>query len=291
MMKVSLHDGEKKVRTIAIVLYLRNTGEYLRTFLIPTLTKFENIYDCTFYYYIFENDSIDDTVSLLQEFMSNRKGIFITKKLNLNSICNGEHISRIRRMAYIRNLLLNNIRGELIKHDWCLFIDADIYFDNNILVELMSKIPKARNIGMLTCNSNQLTKIIRHSYTGEERISYENYNHYYDTFACITKEDIFNYPNCISADCKHESCKYKQSMNKHMKRLKSDDSDPLDVRSAWGGFVLIDASVFRYPNIRWKTHNIDTSAICEHVYLCDMIHGITNKRIVICGDISCYWIV
>ena len=219
---------------------------------------------------------------LINNFMKHRKGIFITKKLNLNTISNGSHISRIQRMVYVRNLLLDAIRHELIKHDWCLFIDADIYFENSVLIKLLSKKPRLHNVGMLTCNTTEVHKV---------NDTYDSDDHYYDTFACVSNEDIFNYPNCISADCKHPTCKYKQSHYPHLTCINKTNPIPLDVRSAWGGCVLIHASIFRYPNVRWKTMNLGDQAICEHIYLCDMIHGITSNRIVICGDITCYWVV
>lgn len=271
MIKLTLHDGEKQSTSIAVILYLRNTAKYLQDFLIPKLIKFERLYDCTFFYYIFENDSTDGTISILNDFMKNRKGLFITKKLNLNTILHGSHILRIQRMVYIRNILLDIIRDKLIKHEWSLFIDADIYFDNNVLIKLMSKKPRLHNIGMLTCNT----------------IEYGN--HYYDTFAYVSIEDNFYYPNCNSKNCKNPICKYKQSKNSNAQCIDAGNPYPLDVRSAWGGLVMIHASIFRYPNIRWKTMNIGDQSICEHVYLCDMIHGITNNRIVVCGDIICNW--
>ena len=282
-----LNDGQKNIETIAIILYLRDAETYIRDFLIPYLSMLEKTYQTVFNYYIFENDSLDNTVSLLTDFMKTRSGKFISKILQLNREKTGITKTRIERITTIRNMLLDEIREDLVKHDWCLFMDDDIYPEEETLSLIMSKQPRLDNITMVTCNTLELLKNDG-TLSVPQDIPYCTENHYYDTFAFVNINDTSNYPSCCHDTCTRKECIEKR---KNIQTLFSQTNKvPLDIRAGWGGFVLIHGSVFKYPAVKWKTFSLNNNSICEHIYLCDMIKAFTGERIILYPDITCYWI-
>lgn len=282
-----LNDGEKNIKSIAIILYLRDAETYILDFLIPYLSMLEKRYQIDFYYYIFENDSIDQTVALLTDFMKTRSGKFNTKTLQLNCEKSGITKTRIERITTIRNMLLDEVREELAKHDWCLFIDDDIYPEEDILSLIMSKKPRLDKIAMITCNTLELLKNDG-TLNVPEDIPYCTENHYYDTFAFVNIDNCSMYPCCCHNTCTRKECIEKR---KNIETLFSKTNKlPLDIRAGWGGLVLIHGFVFKYPEVKWKTFSLNNNSICEHIYLCDMIKAFTGERIVLYPDIICYWI-
>lgn len=283
---MQLHDGSSPVDKLAVILYLRNAERYVTEFLIPYLTTLEQTYSCTFCYYIFENDSTDNTATVLKEFMRSRNGKLVSKTLHLNNVNGNISKSRIERITMIRNMLLNEIRQEIIKTDWCLFIDDNIYPDEEALSRIMDKKPALHNIGMITCNSLELMKNDGTTNIPKE-VTCITENHYYDTFAYIDIHNNSYYPRCVHSECTRNLCKEARTNDN---TFNCQRSNMIDVRSAWGGFVLIASKVFEHEAVQWKTFSINNQSVCEHIYLCDMIKAFTQKRIVLLEDVVCYWI-
>lgn len=290
-MQVKLHDGNTYVQNVGVIMILRDNAEYIRTYMMPTFDRVENLYPSVkFTYYIMENDSVDETAELLNEFMKGRDGLFFSETLNLTYDGESVEFSRIQRISNVRNQLLNRMRESdcLAGLDWCLFVDSELYFDELILAKMFECKPKAHNIGMVTCKSIALIdrKASDPSVTEEER--YVTQNHYYDTYAFVDKEDVLYYPACIYPPCENERC--------HQKRAEKGKTEwktqwqVLDVRSAWGGVVLVDARVLEHPRLGWKPLLLkDFASLCEHIYFCDVLQATSGKRIVVCASAECYW--
>lgn len=274
-----LHDGIKDVKHIAVYLLVRNNEEYLE-YLFKSLATFEKVYTCNFSYYIYENDSSDKTVDLCQQFMQGRNGRFWTENLKTKFVNDGTSFERVQRIAQARNRLLSLCRSELVAADWCLFIDSDIIFEHETLQKMFAHRPAAQNIAMMTCKTIRIMPRTGMDIDVPQPVKFITENHYYDTFAYVRLDDVMPYPLCCSKECTNKTCQY----------LREDwcESDNMfdEVRSAWAGFVLIASEAFANPAVEWKTIKImNGKSLCEHLYLCDMIRCVTQKKIVKLNDV------
>lgn len=281
-MMYKLHDGANPVSSIGVLLWFRDNESYIKTYMIPFFDRVEQMYgDVEFTYYIMENDSTDGTKEKLREFMSTRKGVLIMDNMDLNTDFGSIRSTRINRMVYIRNHLLEKVRDQLVKHQWILVIDSNIYADELNLKMMFDNLPGSENVGLAGCN----TIDVYHDGEGDDKDPV-SFCHYYDTFAFLNASRESFYPSCVSSQCIAKDCVKKVNPSKRL-----DFTGTCDVASAWGGFVIIDGSVFRNPGVKWETlrvSNEDNFNICEHVYLCDSITLTSNKRIVIYGDVYAY---
>lgn len=288
-MHVELHDGVDVVNTVGVVMILRDNEEYIRSYMVPTFGRMEQLYPSVkFKYYIMENDSVDASAELLREFMQGRNGLLISEKLDLQYGGENVHFARIARIAKIRNMLLKRMQNDscLDDLDWCLFVDSELYFDELILANMFECKPAANNIGMVTCKGIALIDRKLSDTSVQEHERFVTQNHYYDTYAFVGADNVMHYPACINPDCERERCH----------ALRGDTvpwqakGDVLDVRSAWGGVVLIQAAALQHPAVGWKPLLLkDFASLCEHVYFCDVLSATSGKRIVICTSAECYW--
>lgn len=278
---MELYDGIKQVDKIAIFALLKNCGEYLEYVLFPTFEKLENAYDVEFSYYFLENGSIDSTNSVIEKFLKGRNGLMINDVgRSFDDASNTNYsiqFTRISKMAYLRNLLFDSCRQYITDVDWLLFVDDGIRFDENVLYRLFSKYPAKNNIGILAPYSCEMLK--------QEGNGFTSFNHYYDTFALVYSDGINTRPFCRFMKC--SSC-----FNSPV-RLKLDSISMIqyiiDVRSCFGGFLLVDNSCMKNKNIRWETvglYTISEMALSEHIMFCNYFRAITNKRICIAQDVT-----
>jgi glycosyltransferase involved in cell wall biosynthesis len=286
-MQLHLHDGVHEVTSLGVILYLRNNAPYLKDYLIPTLGRLEELYkSVTFTYYIYENDSTDNTVELIRAFAASRRDRchIYSEILRLNGITKGTSYARIHRMANIRNKLLGRIKEDIdTRHPWCLFIDSDIYFDETNLQAMFTYAPAKNGIAMMTCNTIELFSNTGLSNDVPHDVPFLTENHYYDTFAFVDLDDRMCYPQCVSWNCKRIECKAQDVV-----RMKP--YEVRDVRSAWGGFVVVATSALSHPGVWWKTTGFNNDiSLCEHIHFCDAIRTIFQKRIVVLNPVHCYW--
>lgn len=280
---MDLHDGVSKVNKIAVVLLFRNNADYIAHF-SKLCADMERVYTCQFEYYIYENDSCDDTVSLLKEFMKHRQGRLWSESLNNQHISDGTTFTRIQRMVYIRNKLLDLSREYITKCDWCLFIDSDIYFDTGDLGTMFRLSPRLNNIVMLTCNTLDLYRRNSTDALVPLHVNFVTECHYYDTFAYVSIDDKHLYPACNNPQCRHITC---EKIHNGMQLSKLADIEM--VRSAWAGFVLIQSNIFSHPGISWKALCIrGNESLCEHIHFCDSVRCITQGQIVRLNDITLF---
>lgn len=284
-------DRMRDVSSIGIFLYLRNCEAYLNNYLWNKLNCIEKRYEgvTDFSYYILENDSKDATKQLIQAFMVGRKGHVLSKDMNLHRVCAGTGFPRIQRMAFIRNLLLDEVRERIQQHPWCLFIDADIYFDDDAL-EKMFQEAAVHDPAMMTCLTLDVLENNQQDADVPEGIPFITQQHYYDTYPYVTLNDVSPYPACAFVGCTMTQCK-------HWQQALLRDGNGADliyedkvtkVRAAWAGFVLVQSSVLSNPGVRWKALSImNQNSLCEHVHFCDSVRVISGKDIVVLGNVTC----
>jgi hypothetical protein len=301
---VQLFDGEKEIKSISVMALFKNSQRYLE-FLVKKFEEIEKYYDnVTFSYNFLENNSSDDSRHILQEFIKNRKGKFVTLNLDKTYTCNRTaiNIERIHTIKTLRNVLLNTIKP--IDSDWTLMIDSDIYFQVETIQEMFKAQPTKNNIAMMSPFTTQIfTDAILRSHIAKnpekgksltalldkvkKDTKYIDCLHFYDTYATIDAEGIMTYPFCIFEKCL--TCRLTRPTDHPLLKTIPEDQDIVEVKSTFGGFVLIDTSILNHRGVEWDTYcvNVDKkTAMCEHVLFCDRIRTVSQKKIVILQNVK-----
>ena len=122
--------------TISVVFIIKDGSQYI-SYLYEYFTKVEKLYEHKYNleYFIFENDSKDDTVRKLSAFLKNKKGKYWSENLKTNADYKGIQQERCHYMSELRNTL--KVRhGQLIS-DYTLLIDCDVIFPIDIIDRLV----------------------------------------------------------------------------------------------------------------------------------------------------------
>lgn len=286
-----IYDGSKEVKSVMIMAIFRNNRVYLE-WLIPMLENIEKHYQAKhgieIHYAFYENDSTDITPKVLRKFCTHpnrrNRSLCITEKnqTRQNGFDNECGWERAGYLAKLRNKLLSKARP--IETDWCLILDSDIYFELGILEELFSLNPLDKNIAMLTCNTKEVKKV--NAPTGQPYVCWE---HYYDTYAIVEKDDRMFYPLCRFAEC--TACAERRASTS-LPTNTIDADGFIDVRSAFAGFALVPSKLLNKKYVEWKTMEIcfGEMSACEHVYFCDMLRVASDGgRVVIANNIRPFW--
>ena len=129
-----------------IIATFRNNESYLSNFLLPLLKTLEKDYN--FYYYFYENDSEDNTRSLLKNFMKGKNGEFKYEDFNSKKHPRNLDPTRVQNIVNARNQYLN-LRP--YKGEWSIMIDSDVTFSLSIIDQFL-KIKKPKDLVALGCN-------------------------------------------------------------------------------------------------------------------------------------------
>lgn len=137
-------------KTIVIAALARDCEMHLNA----NITRIEQLraYYKQSYVVIYENDSVDSTVQILNQWSTTSNGVFIIseniskeKTIPLKSktmLFPSASISRIKKMATFRNKLLTGIKNYINDVDYLLLLDIDIYsFDVLGVVESINRAP------------------------------------------------------------------------------------------------------------------------------------------------------
>ena len=188
----------------------------------------------TFKMLVYENDSDDNTVKILEKFkQTHPKFDYISENIQDDD----DNLSRTEILAHGRNTLLKHIQG----------------FDYMIMVDLDDVIS--------TFKPSQLKYLFEHK---EWDALFANCETYYDIWALRIEKDKWT-PKCpfkvIDYDC-WEKAHYHQSkhfVSQH--QIKIPSSAPLiPVNSAFGGF-----GIYKVNKININENRYDGSNQCEHV--------------------------
>jgi hypothetical protein len=281
MSKIKLSDSGMPVRKISVIWLCRDSKSHLY-YLFDTLAKIEKTYECEFEYFIAENGSSDNTHKLLRNFLHTREGRLIT----LGNTAILDRLPRIERIAKIRNILLDSIRP--LNSDWVLLLDMDVYFQHDILANLLSLSPSEKQIGMLCAYGIEgLPK--------PDGAGWITQFHYYDTYAFLSCDNHLYWPHCIFAKC--EKC---SSQNPNAQKI--NNTGIVKVNSAFGGLALIKSQLLNHPDVQWKTMPLTKNAdihwdgiskgemlLCEHIYFCKMLRQTSGLSVAIACDAPVYW--
>ena len=116
---------------ITVFSLWRDSESYINKALSQVEALEANNKDVEFEYYFYENDSKDNTKSILEDFLRDRQGEVVSEVLNapkFGSVVDGE---RMRSMARYRNKILNAAKP--MDSDYCVVWDSDVEFEPDIL--------------------------------------------------------------------------------------------------------------------------------------------------------------
>lgn len=289
-MSISIHDGLNKVSGISIMCLVKDNAEWLR-YAFQRFEAMEQIYDVQFHYFFFENNSKDKTHDIITHFLQQkqRKGSLLSD--NLPPYKNfGTNYERVQRLSDLRNRLLQSIRP--LPTEWTLMIDSQIYFNVESLAQLFACLPAQQQYAMVTPYSTELfsSKMLQ---SGNPSLNlpdnkFFSVNHYYDSFAFVDLQDHNYWPNCNFIACK----KCKETRKADPEKMIPVTQDIIPVRSAFGGFAIVDNTVLNDERVMWKTLDLfDKYSICEHVAFCDSIRNVSGKQIVVMQKVqNIHWV-
>ena len=140
---------ENSIPLIDVFMCLRNNENTLSV-------TFDQLRDCEehfasklrFNYYIYENDSIDNTPSLIKEFMQDRKGIYVSDKLAKEQWRSVADNDRSKDMAQYRNSMKGLCKR--FKSTYTLIIDSEVTFSHLTLDKFITLLDTNSDIAMTT---------------------------------------------------------------------------------------------------------------------------------------------
>jgi len=240
---------------ISIILIIKDGEDYIK-YLNKQFSMIENTYNYELEYYIYENNSTDNTKEQIQTFFKNRKGHYWLENLDNNENFNNISINRGIYMANLRNKLKDY--HKILDSEYTLLLDCDVIFSTNIIDKLLKTFQHYSESVAISC----------YDICWEHHICYSNDPyHYYDSFALITKANINSlvYHNtCLFSSCKM-CTNYRLAHNIVINNnLLISNDKIIEVKSAFGGFFMIKTSI--YNKVKWD------DSICEHHSFCKNIN-------------------
>lgn len=211
---------------------VRNNDDTLET----TLNKLNNIEknnsEYIFRYYIYENDSTDNTKNIIIDFYKHHKGNCIFETLNNHMWGNTKDIQRIIDMSVYRNKM-KQLCKKFNNSDYSIILDTNITFKITIFEEMINILNKNKTIQMVTPYG---------FVEGKPKV-------YYDTFALDLNSE------CTGSVLK--KLRYELQTNELVK-----------LKSGFSGFIMIRTQTlekcsWKYSDI-CSEHNYFCKEVCKY---------------------------
>ena len=198
--------------------------------------KYWNGLVCSFY----ENDSADSTAELLQSWIQDRPGFFISENFGESRHrVFSKDTSRTLRLADARNKALQPLLGSSCR--WLLVIDADLHVSPSQVFSLYALKQRYSSASMVCASSLQNVPDV----CGESSQSY------YDSWALLDFDGTGGITFALNP------------FHRLTDRWRWMAGLPVSVSSAFGGMALLDMDVVRQYQLRW-----DGRDGCEHWSFC-----------------------
>ncbi len=235
-----------EIKSLNICSLFKNNEKYLEKYFIPKMNFLQKAYpNINFYFYFYENDSVDNTKVLLQNFIKSNKGKLISENVNKKLYKRDTSLDRIENICKCRN---KHLQMRPFEGEWSIFIDSDIEFNNNIIERFMcKKIPE--DLVALTCNGVD-KNICKNN---------KSKNHYYDTLAFIDNNKNSAFLKFTKKGA--NSCPFSEKED-----IKKWESGQLvKTISSFGGMAFYKTDIINKNNIKYKVEFIEKSKYCcEH---------------------------
>jgi hypothetical protein len=259
-------------KKISICILVKNNEKWL-IFINELFKEIEEKYKevLDFEYFIYENNSTDDTKINVETFMNKRKGSYICEDINAKyNYSSDVSMDRGLHMNYIRNKAKTTF-GK-IQSDYTLLLDSDIVIGHSTIYEMVNYIQNNPSISGLSpftaCNSYPL--------------------HYYDSLAVISESGISEKETgntCLFSNCNR--CFYLRKLNNiniSQKELFNPNSNEISVKSAFGCCFLTKTDYFNSCNYNEELFR-KCNHVCEHVSFNKQL--LKFGKIIIKPDIKC----
>lgn len=225
------------ITKISVFCIWRDSEEHINKTL-KQLENLESLSDFEFSFYFYENDSKDKTNGILSDWISKRKGEFLSEKLNAAKFGSTIDIARMKFLCQCRNKCKNLAKEN--DSDYSLLIDSDINFCNDNFLMQLDFLVKNKNAVMSTANVRQnIPDYVFGSCTDS----------YYDVYPFRDKHGNVG---MYFSDCPS----YKPEDQFDWKIGK-----PIRCMAAFGGFAIIRSYAFN--NVKWSA-----DLHCDHVNMC-----------------------
>ena len=221
---------------VSVLSMFRDSEEYLGGTLERLSSLEEQEPSIEFEYFFYENDSVDSTVSILEDWLSNRNGLVSSEQLNKAKFSQSTSVERQIDMTNYRNRMLSIARP--LESDYSIILDSDVFFDKSIVRDYLPYFTEG--VAMVTPNVLQNIKCQMSDGARES---------YYDSFALI---DRFGNNGMTWAS--------NPFFNKE-DREGWERGDPVEVRSAFGGCPMLKSAILN--TVSWST-----DGGCEHWNFC-----------------------
>ncbi len=210
---------------------------------LSTLSKIESNKKFQCEYFFYENDSKDNTASILEEWLLNRDGNFLSETLNTPKFGSVLDPNRMKLLSTYRNKMKD--LGVNSKSDFSIIFDSDISFDENIIEEYLKY--KNLNFSMLTPNVRQNVPC---------KMGSKKKSSYYDSSILF---DLDLNQGMTWSD---------NPFYNTDDRSKFEKGEPIIVHSAFGSIAFLKTEIFK--KCKWNSNGES-----EHFSLCDQLrkHG------------------
>ena len=237
---------------ISVLSMFRDSEGYL----LETLRSLEDMESATegfsFEYFFYENDAVDNTVDLVNDWIGLKNGRFLSEKLDKPKFSQSTAVQRQIDMTHYRNRMLDNAKP--LKSDYTLILDSDVIFPPDLINKYLDRFDE--DVAMITPNVLQNIKC---------QMFDEQKDSYYDSFALVD-----NYNN--------QGMTWTSNPFFHkVDRQRWDNNLPVEVQSAFGGCPLIRTSILN--QISWST-----DGGCEHWNFCRDIRS--YGKIIVAPDVK-----
>ena len=222
--------------TIAVYALWRDSEPHIQR----TLSQLEDLeslnYD--FEYYFYENDSKDNTVNILEDWMKGRRGDFLHENLNTQKFDSVKDVERMKLLCEYRNKCKKLL--ELTQAKYTLMLDSDIKFNKSNLEKHIQTLKENKEAVMVTPNVRQNIPDLVYGKSEDS---------YYDVYPLFDKQ---NNRGLYCTDCPFRN---------GIDRMNWFIGRPIKCNSAFGGFALSYTDIIK--KVKWST-----DGECDHVNFC-----------------------
>ena len=231
---------------VSVLSMFRDSEDYLP----ETLKDLDALQDqsaCDIEYFFYENDSRDQTVPLLKEWLSDKKGNLLSQTLHKPKFSQSSAVERQLDMTHYRNQLLGAAKP--LDSQYSIILDSDVRFDSDILNQYLS-----------IFKDNELSSVVMITPNVLQNINCKMFNpskkSYYDSFALIDRLGNHGMTWTCNPFFNLED------------RTRWVNKQPVYVNSAFGGCPIIKSDVLN--QVQWST-----DGGCEHWNFCRdvRVHG------------------
>lgn len=230
--------SRKKLRICVFSLF-RDSEDYLDRCL-KQLEDMEKQTDAKFTYFFYENDSKDNTVSILNNWIKARKGKLLSEKLGTKKFGSIGNRERMVNLSSYRNKMVKLSEG--IDSEYSIIFDSDVIFKGNIVNQFLEH--KDLNFSMLTPNIRQNIPC---------KMGSKSKTSYYDSSILF---DIDGQPSMTWSD---------NPFYNDGDRKKFKSGQPIKVKSSFGSFALVKSEYLKH--CRWNSMGES-----EHLSFCHSLN-------------------